>query len=545
MPSSEFTIQHPLDPLAPIPNLIGWVASTTLHLIVGLALGLLAARLMRGRHLRWTWAVSALALLLLVRPTLGVSATTLDTAALCAALRGRHWHREDHMAGGDLAEIAASRGGPLTALRAVSQKLMLRVSSIQARDALRGERMLVGRDLAGAPVAIPFGAADGGRHTLIVGATGSGKTVTQTWIVSRAIDAGLGAVVIDPKGDARMREHLVDAAERNGRRLVEWTPEGPSVYNPFGHGSASEIADKALAGERFTEPHYQRQAQRYLGHAVRALRGTGAVVSLPALVAQLDPSELEALARGLPEGQAKATYEYLDSLTPRQRADLGGVRDRLAIVVESDVAAWLDPETPGAHTFDLLSAIRERAVVYFVLEADALPLLARMLAVAIVQDLQTTMASLQRAPIATVVAIDEFAAIAAEQVVHLFGRARSAGINLLLGTQELADLRPDGRKQMQEQVLGNLSSLIAHRQVVPESAELIALLAGSRGAWRTSHSSDGRWTRTRSTAPLLASEDVRGLAPGRAAVIELGTTASARIVEVFSSITNTTKRSFT
>ncbi|MGC2373005.1 MAG: helicase HerA-like domain-containing protein [Solirubrobacteraceae bacterium] len=544
MPSSEFTIQHPLDPLAPIPDLIGWVASTTLHLIVGLALGLLAARLMRGRHLRWTWAASALAFLLLVRPALGVSATTLDTAALYAALRGRHWHREDQMAGGDLAEIAASRGGPLTALRAVSRKLMLRVSSIQARDALRGERMLVGRDLAGAPVAIPFGAADGGRHTLIVGATGSGKTVTQTWIVSRAIDAGLGAVVIDPKGDARMREHLVDAAERNGRRLVEWTPEGPSVYNPFGHGSASEIADKALAGERFTEPHYQRQAQRYLGHAVRALRGTGAVVSLPALVAQLDPSELEALARGLPEDQAEVTYEYLDSLTPRQRADLGGVRDRLAIVVESDVAAWLDPEKPGAHTFDLLSAIRERAVVYFVLEADSLPLLARMLAVAIVQDLQTTMASLQRAPIATVVAIDEFAAIAAEQVVHLFGRARSAGINLLLGTQELADLRPDGRKQMQEQVLGNLSSLIAHRQVVPESAELIALLAGGRGAWRTSHSSDGRWTRTRSTVPLLASEDVRGLAPGRAAVIELGTTASARIVEVFSSIANTTKGSF-
>jgi conjugal transfer pilus assembly protein TraD len=380
---------------------------------------------------------------------------------------------------------------------------------------------------------------------LIVGSTGSGKTVTEAWIATRAIDAGLSAVVVDPKGDARMRGHLASAAHHAGRQFFEWTPWGPSVYNPFGHGSASEIADKALAGERFTEPHYQRQAQRYLGHVVRALRGAGIDVSLPALVQQLDPARLEVLSRSLPEPHAKATYDYLDSLTGRQRADLGGVRDRLAIMAESDVAAWLDPTTPGAQTFDLLSAIEQRAVVYFALQADAWPLLAQMLGVAIVQDLQTTMASLQRTPIATLVVIDEFAAVAAERVVHLFGRARSAGINLLLGTQELSDLRLDGHKQLLEQVLGNLSSLVVHRQVVPESAELIARLAGSRGAWRSSQSSDGRWTRTRSNAPLLAPEDVRGLSPGRAAVIEMANNASPRIVEVFSSIPQTTRRSIT
>lgn len=531
----EFAI-HPSNPLEPLTELVGWLTSATLHVAVGVVVGLVATRAMRRHRLRWTWAASALAFLLLARPTLGVPASTLDTAALCATLRGRHWHREDVMAGGDLAEIAAARRGPVAALCTLVLRLVRHAAAPPTHNALCDERMIVGREDTGATVAIPFGAVDGGRHTLIVGATGSGKTVTETWIAARAIEAGLGAVVVDPKGDDRMREHLADAALRGGRRFVEWTPDGPSAYNPFGHGSASEIADKALAGERFTEPHYQRQAQRYLGHAVRALRGAGVVVSLPALVQQLDPAQLEVLARSLPEHQARATHEYLDSLTPRQRADLGGVRDRLAIVAESDVAFWLDPATPGAQAFDLLSAIRERAVVYFDLKADALPLLAHMLAVAIVQDLQTTMAALQRSPAPTVVVIDEFAAIAAEQVAHLFGRARSAGINLLLGTQELSDLRPDGRKQLQEQVLGNLSSLIVHRQVVPASADLIALLAGSRGSWRTSHSSDGRWTRTRSRVPLLAAEDIRCLPPGQAAVIELGGSASARIAHVFSAI---------
>jgi conjugal transfer pilus assembly protein TraD len=536
MPSSEYTNEPAVNPLAPLGELVGWLTSTTLHIIIGVVVGLIAARVMRHRHLRWTWAASALVVVVLCGSELAGWATTLDTAALCAAVRGRRWHREDLMAGGDLADIAAARRGPLAALRSLSLKLSGRFGPSPAHSALRDGRMIVGRTEMGEVMSIPFGATDGGRHTLVVGATGSGKTVTETWIAARAIEAGLGAVVVDPKGDARMREHLAEAASRAGRQFFEWTPQGPSVYNPFGHGSASEIADKALAGERFTEPHYQRQAQRYLGHAVRALRGAGVVVSLASLVRHLDPSRLEVLARSLPEQQAQATHEYLDSLTPRQRADLGGVRDRLAIMAESDVGPWLDPAMSGSQTFDLLSAVRERAVVYFDLKADAWPLLAHMLGVAIVQDLQTTMAALHSSPTPTVVVIDEFAAISAEQVVHLFGMARSAGFNLMLGAQELSDIRLPGRERLLEQVLGNLSSLLAHRQVVPESAELISRLAGSRGVWRTSQSNEGRWTRTRSSTPLLPPEEICDLAPGWAGVIELGAGASAHIVQVFSSV---------
>ncbi len=156
------------------------------------------------------------------------------------------------------------------------------------------------------------------------------------------------------------------------------------------------------------------------------------------------------------------------------------------------MGTWLDPQTPGVERFDLLEAVCERAVVYFSLESDRRPLLTQMLGAAIVQDLQTTVAALQGRPVPTLVVIDEFSAIAAAQVVRLFGRARSAGFSLLLCTQELSDLRLPGRERLLEQVMGNLSVLIAHRQVVPESAGLIASLAGRRGAWRSSRHSDGR-----------------------------------------------------
>ncbi len=143
-------------------------------------------------------------------------------------------------------------------------------------------------------------------------------------------------------------------------------------------------------------------------------------------------------------------------------------------MAESDIGPWLDPQTPSANRLDLLEAARARAVVYFNLQADSRPLLAQMLGAAIVGDLQAVVAGLQGRPEPAIVAIDEFSAIAPERVVGLFARAGGAGVSLVLGTQELADMRLPGREMLLEQVVGNLSVLIAHRQVVPGSAELIA-----------------------------------------------------------------------
>jgi type IV secretory pathway TraG/TraD family ATPase VirD4 len=535
MPSSNEVTEQQVDPLTPLQELLHGVTGSLLHLALGLVIGVIATRWMRREHLHWSWAAISLALVLLERHLLGASALPLACAALLATLRGRRWHREDLEAGGDLAEIAALRRKPTDVLYSLLRAALRRARAAVGADSPGREGHLVlGRDERGRSVSIPFGGKGGGRHTLVLGATGSGKTVTQTYMAANAVERGMGVIVIDPKGDETMREQLRRAALEAGREFLEWTPEGGLIYNPFAGGGETEIADKALAGERFTEPHYLRQAQRYLGHAVRALRSGAAEVSLRGIVELLDPERLERLARNLSETESEGTFAYLDSLTTRQRADLAGVRDRLAILVESDVGRWLDPQSAGAGRLDLPSAVRARATVYFRLESDTRPLLAQMLGAAIVQDLQTTVAAMQGHPIATMVVIDEFSAVAAEQVVRLFGRARSAGFSLLLGTQEISDLRLPGQERLQEQIMGNLSVLIAHRQVVPGSAELIAGVAGTRGAWRVSRQSDGRTSRTRTRERVLDPGRIAGLAQGWAAVIVPGAPGGARITRVSS-----------
>jgi conjugal transfer pilus assembly protein TraD len=535
MPEANAFPQPEADPLLPLRELAHWLVGTTVHVALGLVLGMVAARLMRRRSLHWSWAGAVLALIVAARRSVSSLSSPAAVAALGALIWSRRWHREDVEGGSDLARLAAGRRGPLDLLCSAAHGVWLR-----RRKGLAGERwfsgagLILGRDEKGRAVSIPFDGENGGGHTLIVGATGSGKTVTQTWIAVRAIERGMAAIMIDPKGDRAMRSQVLSAARAADRRFIEWTPEGSCVYNPFARGSETEIADKALAGERFTEPHYMRQAQRYLGHVVRALRRSGAEVSLRGIVEHLDPARLEVLVRELPEPQARPTHAYLDSLSPRQRSDLAGVRDRLAILAESDVGVWLDPATENAQQFDLFHAAQAQDVVYFNLDSDSRPLLTQMLGAAIVQDLQTTVAALQARPVRTLVVIDEFSAVAAEQVVRLFGRARSAGFSLILSTQELADLRPPGRERLLEQVMGNLSVLLAHRQVVPDSARLIGSLAGTRGAWKSSWHGDGRFTRTRIAEGVLHADEITRLPRGWAAVIVLADGGSARIARVFS-----------
>jgi conjugal transfer pilus assembly protein TraD len=102
-------------------------------------------------------------------------------------------------------------------------------------------------------------------------------------------------------------------------------------------------------------------------------------------------------------------------------------------------------------------------------------------------------------------------------------------MTMLLATQEIADLRAaDDSGALADQVIGNVASLIAHRQSVPDSAELIAGIAGTQGAWihtnkthrqlATSYATD-TGTRTRGREYQLHPDPIKHLRTGTAAVL--------------------------
>lgn len=502
---------------APLEALWHWMLSAGEHVVLGIVLGWMAAHAFRALNLRWTWAPIGVVLWLsLARPG-GSTAWMLGIAGFIATRAARRQELHPRMQRSDMEAGRQRRGLVRCALWAA--RAVLRRWRLASRRWFLENELLVGYDEDARPLHVPLVGHAGGVHTLVVGAAGSGKTVTQTWIVVRAIEAGLPAIVVDPKDDPDLADRVKAAALNAGKRFCEWSPQGPSVYNPYDQGSDSEIADKALAGEHFTEPHYLRQAQRFLAWEVRMLRSAGMEISLPTLANHLDPERLESVLRSIPEADAARGYEYLDSLSARQRSDLSGVRDRLAILAESDVGRWLDPRTPSASAFGLLESLRRGAVVLFRLCSDSRPLLMQMLGGAIVLDLLSATSALQKTRIPSIAVIDEFAALAAPHVGGLFGRARGAGLSLVLSTQEISDLHLPSRQNLLRQVTGNLTTTISHRQVNPESAEWVSELAGMRQAWQETFASDGRHTFRSLRRRRLLPERVTSLRSGEAAVI--------------------------
>src|SRR3954451_4073883 len=172
------------------------------HMLISAAIALGSAALvtlslvtfLRWLGLHWTWTLPGVLLWPLLWSFDQKAAVFASATALFASATGTRWHYDDLRHGADRAQDARDRRTPLDAGRERLQ-----------RRAVRGGRWIdrrglaVGKDQRGRAVRIPVGTTSV-RHALVVGATGSGKTVTQAFIAGQLIRAGHGAVVIRPQG---------------------------------------------------------------------------------------------------------------------------------------------------------------------------------------------------------------------------------------------------------------------------------------------------------------------------------------------------------
>ncbi len=500
--------------------------------MAGLVFGCALLVYLRHRRLRWTWGLCLVPFAYgswLVSWRVGLLLAVGGATTIAGGVR---LHMEAIGRGGEEARAA----------RAVLRSLIAERGIRHRRR--KGTTLAIGRTRRGSVCRVPIGRIGEGRHVLTVGSTGGGKTVSQAAIVAAHIDAGMAAIVIDPKGDRRLRATLRASAAATGVRFCEWSPSGTAIYNPIATGNPDEIADKALAAHEWSEPHYEMATRRLLGLTLATMRAVGHwPPTLSGLVDHSHPDRLDALADQAGGEIAERVRAYVDGLDGGARSDLRGGRDRLAILAEGELGRRLDPALGEGEEIDLARALDQDEVVYFRVDADRYPLAARLLAAALITDLASLAAGRQADPTAAVVLIDEFGSLASAQVSRLLARCRGAGVSLILGTQSLADLRAvgPGDDTLTEQVITNVGYTIAHRIADPDSAERLARMAGTEPDWtRTEQlapgvfsSSVGASTRTRERDFVVGPDAFKRLAQGRAVVINPTATPPAEIVHIW------------
>jgi hypothetical protein len=225
-------------PALPVVHLAHLVETRGWFVVVGAVVGALVMLVIRRRGWSWTCGLP----LVVAAPF----AWLFDWRAgvgyhMCAfaAVGGGAWrHLVDLRAGGDLAQRARDRVGPMVPIRRWWSWRKLRTGQW-----VTSQGVAIGFSRQGELVRVPI-AGSRTVMSLLLGATGSGKTVVQVLLALAALERGLGVIYIDPKGDDFVLEELRAAAARAGRPFRPWDPQGKTIYNPYERGTNTEIADK-------------------------------------------------------------------------------------------------------------------------------------------------------------------------------------------------------------------------------------------------------------------------------------------------------------
>ena len=452
-------------------------------LVVGALVALISIRRLRA-GVEWglLWLVPlGLAILLVSSGLLSGDAAVATITALAAMLVGHLGvglliHVEDRRAGDDRGHEARERIGPHHLLRRrLAHRRMSNGSSVE---------IAIGVTRRGRVASIPAG-GQSGSHSLIVGATGAGKSTVLGVLAHEHALRGSGVVLVKAKNDPDLEAQARRTADMVGRPFVLVSPEGPTVWDVLASGGVDETVAKLLACEEWSEPFYLAEATRFLRWVVRGMEDSGTRLTLPAVLELCDPDRLAAhVAKdGTPELAGKLD-RFVNALTPRERSDVAGLRSRLAVLAESGPGRrWLDPDSGAGPVLDLSDAVRSRAVVYFRLDAERYGIVAEKIGSAIAIELGAIASQLQGRPIPTLVAIDEFGAIEAEQVERLFTRGRAAGISAVVATHAMSDLEVagDGFAGRMKATVGSVLGL----RMGPDDADAVARMAGQVGEWQS------------------------------------------------------------
>ena len=345
-------------------------------------------------------------------------------------------------------------------------------------------------------------------HVHIVGASGFGKSVLLSHVIQNRIASGSGLLFVDLKADFETIRQVVSTAKATGREKDLFifscgNPEFSSPYNVLKSGTANQLKDRIMGALNWSEEFYKNEASSFLLKLLRGLtfvrdkKGTAFDLGT-VLKCTEDPRTVEALLEQLPASETELIgqlEELASSLgKPDKYKALQGLRSQLEALMLSDIGPLLVANPSGIDLFD---AIKNKKIVYVLLDSRTYGESAKALGRLILQDLKATSARIdneiprhERTPFTVVV--DEFADLATEEFLGFLDRARSSKIGVVVAHQEIADLSRIS-PEFSHRLMNSTSTLFAFLQKVPETSDLIASIGGTKTSKKVTEQAKSDW----------------------------------------------------
>lgn len=316
------------------------------------------------------------------------------------------------------------------------------------------------------------------RHVHILGATGSGKTESVILnFLKQDATRGLGAIILDAKGDYSFLEALSAMVEPQRLRVFDLGSETSLAYDPLADGSRLEAAQRLFSSLTWSEEYYRSKAfstiQRIFQHFTLREKRKPLITDLDQYLQ--DMKKYSALT---------ATDDYPGKLAEKDFTEVSGLRDQIKSLCMGHLAKILSP-TGETESIRLADA-QNGKIIYFRLQSLMSPQLVGTVGKLVINHLGYLAGVAHRSPKSEdqtppliPVYLDEFASFACPEFADLISKARSAGFALHFSHQSIGDLSEisDG---FLNRITDNSGTKIVLRINDPDSAEFFSRSFGTR-----------------------------------------------------------------
>lgn len=338
------------------------------------------------------------------------------------------------------------------------------------------------------------------KNIFICGTTGSGKTVVLENFINSGVSNQYPMLIMDGKGDigeGSILQSLQKLKQHRKVYVINLTdPKNSDKYNPFKNANATMIKDMLINLTDWSEEHYKVNTERYLQRVIQLLLKIDTQLSLKIIVYYVSIDKFIELSSLLLKNDVITKQEHIDNI------ELSKISGKIAESAVARFSTILESEIGNVFSnngIDIYEAIKENAIILFILNPLIYPELSPLLGRLFVIDSKKAVSNLFTTNKKRIFFIfDEMNVYASKVFLDLVNKSRSANVTNILATQSLSDL-DEVSEAFREQVIENCNNYIVLRQNSSQNAEKWANIIGTRGTLEITYQLSQQGYNTNST----------------------------------------------
>lgn len=339
---------------------------------------------------------------------------------------------------------------------------------------------------------------DDAKHVFCCGTTGSGKTVALCNFVKRAIEKNYGLLIIDGKGDTgngSIFNFVNNECKRYNKKIYIINMNNSHIsdkYNPFINANSTMIKDMLINLTNWSEEHYKLNVERYLQRVItlvlKECKYNRQNVDLEKIVNTIDRDNFIDLSKQIQKLSLITKDEHLKNLNLADHSSkiAEDASARFCTILESDIGQIFN-----SNGIDILTALKEKAIIFFILNPLIYPETAEALGRLALIDSKKAVSNMFNTCDRTFFVFDEVNVYANKTLLNLINKSRSANVTCILAAQTLADLESAETPIFKEQILENCNNYIIMRQNTFRSAEEWSKTIGTHECINITYQLDG------------------------------------------------------